>query len=62
MRSSSSACPRSTDPAWLDAFAEGVREAAQEHGVAVVGGDLSASPVRFAGITALGRAPLSGAS
>ncbi len=49
--------PKSTDPAWLEAFAEGVREAAQEHGVAVVGGDLSASSVRFAGITALGRTP-----
>jgi len=49
--------PKRTEPAWLDAFAEGVREAAQEHGVAVVGGDLSASPVLFAGITALGRAP-----
>ncbi|MGE5345636.1 MAG: thiamine-phosphate kinase [Acidithiobacillales bacterium] len=49
--------PRRTDPAWLDAFAEGVREAAQEHGVAVVGGDLTASPHLFAAVTALGRAP-----
>jgi thiamine-monophosphate kinase len=49
--------PRSTDPAWFDAFSGGVRDASQEHGVAVVGGDLTASPVPFAGITALGRAP-----
>jgi thiamine-monophosphate kinase len=49
--------PRRTDPEWLDAFAEGVREAAQEHGVAIVGGDLSASSLPFAAITALGRAP-----
>ena len=52
--------PRRTDPAWLDTFAEGVREAAQEHGVAVVGGDLSASPGFFAAVTALGRAPEKG--
>jgi len=50
--------PRRTDPAWLDAFAEGVREAAQEHGVAVVGGDLTASAHFFAAVTALGRAPV----
>ena len=36
--------PRRTDPAWFDAFTEGVREVAQENGVAVVGGDLSAAP------------------
>lgn len=52
--------PRRTDPAWLDAFAEGVREAAEEYGVAVVGGDLSASSVFFAAVTALGRAPAKG--
>ncbi len=49
--------PRRTDPAWFDAFAEGAREAAQEHGVAVVGGDLTASPHLFAAVTMLGRAP-----
>ena len=52
--------PRRTDPAWLDAFADGVREAAQEYGVAVVGGDLSASPSLFVAVTALGRAPADG--
>lgn len=49
--------PRRTDPAWLDAFAEGVREAAQEYGVAVIGGDLTSSATLFAAVTALGRAP-----
>jgi thiamine-monophosphate kinase len=52
--------PRRTDPAWLDAFAEGFREVAQEHGAAVVGGDLSAAPVFFASVTVLGRAPEKG--
>jgi len=52
--------PRRTDRAWLDAFADGVREASQEHGVAIVGGDLSASPGFFAAVTALGRAPEKG--
>lgn len=52
--------PRRTDPAWLDAFAEGFHEVAQERGVAVVGGDLSASPVFFAAVTVLGRAPEKG--
>ena len=52
--------PRWTGPTWLDAFSEGVRDAAQEHGVAVVGGDLSASPSFFAAVTALGRAPEKG--
>jgi thiamine-monophosphate kinase len=52
--------PRRTDPAWLDEFAEGVREAAEEHGVAVVGGDLTASTSFFAAVTALGRAPEKG--
>lgn len=52
--------PRRTDPAWLEAFAEGVRQAAQEQGVAVVGGDLSASPNLFVAVTALGRAPEKG--
>ncbi len=52
--------PRRTDPAWFDAFTEGVREVAQENGVAVVGGDLSAAPTLFASITVLGRAPRKG--
>ncbi len=49
--------PRRTDPAWFDAFAGGFRDVAQENGVAVVGGDLSAAPAFFASVTVLGRAP-----
>lgn len=52
--------PRRTDPAWFDAFAKGFHEVAQEHGVAVVGGDLSAAPAFFASVTVLGRAPEKG--
>ncbi len=52
--------PRRTDLAWLDAFSDGLREAAQEHGAAVIGGDLSASATFFAAVTALGRAPEKG--
>src|SRR5207247_1997370 len=37
------ALPREADPAWLEAFAQGVRSAANDYGMAVVGGDLSAS-------------------
>lgn len=47
--------PRATDPAWFDAFVEGFRSCAEEYGVAVVGGDLSAAPVRFASVTVTGR-------
>ena len=53
--------PRWVDRPYFDAFAGGVREAAAEHGVAVVGGDLSASPVLFASITVLGRPSRNGA-
>ncbi len=52
--------PRRTDPSWFDSFAEGFRDVAQEHGVAVVGGDLSAASVFFASVTVLGRAPSRG--
>ncbi len=52
--------PRRTDPAWFDAFTEGFREVAQENGVAVVGGDLSAATELFASVTVLGRAPEKG--
>ncbi|MGE5717967.1 MAG: thiamine-phosphate kinase [Acidobacteriota bacterium] len=49
--------PKRTRPDWLDALVGGVREAAAEHGVAVVGGDLSASEKIFVTVTALGQAP-----
>ncbi|HEV8269435.1 MAG TPA: thiamine-phosphate kinase, partial [Thermoanaerobaculia bacterium] len=46
---------------WLDAFLEGFRSMAREHGVALVGGDLSASPFLFVSVTVLGRPPAPGA-
>lgn len=49
--------PKSTKTEWLDALAGGVREAAAENGVAVVGGDLSASDKIFVAVTAMGQAP-----
>ncbi len=49
--------PKKTKTEWLDALAGGVKEAAAEHGVAVVGGDLSASDKVFVAVTAMGRAP-----
>jgi thiamine-monophosphate kinase len=49
--------PKKTRPEWLDALAMGVREAAGEHGVAVVGGDLSASEKIFVSVTVMGQAP-----
>ncbi len=52
--------PRDTDLDWIDSFAEGFRSAAREHGVAVVGGDLTAAPVRFAAVTVVGRVAAGG--
>ena len=52
--------PPRTKPAWFEAFVEGIREAASEYGVVVVGGDLSASALLFASVTALGRVPEDG--
>jgi thiamine-monophosphate kinase len=49
--------PKRTRSEWLDALATGVREAAAEHGVAIVGGDLSASEKIFVSVTAMGQAP-----
>ena len=49
--------PKKTRPEWLDALTAGVREAAAEHGVAIVGGDLSASEKIFVSVTAIGQAP-----
>jgi thiamine-monophosphate kinase len=47
--------PRETPLEWLDGFLDGFRATAREQGVAVVGGDLSASLERFASVTVLGR-------
>jgi thiamine-monophosphate kinase len=49
--------PKKTRPEWLEALTAGVREAAAEHGVAIVGGDLSASEKIFVSVTAIGQAP-----
>ena len=49
--------PKKTPPDWLDAVAAGIKEAAAEHGVAIVGGDLSASQKILLAVTALGSAP-----
>ena len=49
--------PKRTRADWLDALASGVKEAAAEHGVAVVGGDLTASEKIMVAVTALGAAP-----
>lgn len=46
--------PRGTEPSWLDALVGGIRAAADDYGVAVVGGDLSASPVLFISVTVCG--------
>lgn len=48
--------PKRTKTEWLDALTAGVKEAASEHGVAVVGGDLSASEKVFVVVTAMGQA------
>jgi len=55
------ALPREADPEWLEAFAQGVRSAANDTGMAVVGGDLSASRIVFISVVAIGRAPEKGA-
>lgn len=51
--------PKSTATEWLDALATGVKEAASEFGVAVVGGDLGASQRILVAVTAMGQAPAS---
>lgn len=40
---------------WLDSFILGCHQAAQEYGIAIAGGDLSASPSVFASVAILGR-------
>lgn len=54
------ALPKAADPAWLEAFAQGIRAAANDYGVAIVGGDLSAAPIVFVSIAAVGRPPENG--
>lgn len=54
------AVPAEADPAWLEAFAQGVRSAANDYGLAVIGGDLSASRLVFISVTAIGRGPAKG--
>ncbi|MCE7958396.1 MAG: thiamine-phosphate kinase [Acidobacteria bacterium ACB2] len=51
--------PREADPSWLEAFARGFRSVAVDFGVAVVGGDLTRSPVTFVSVTVIGRSPAS---
>ncbi|MGC4175039.1 thiamine-phosphate kinase [Demequina sp.] len=48
------AAPPSTPVAWVLAFADGLRQACEPHGVGVVGGDLSASTEVHIGVTAIG--------
>lgn len=49
--------PRGPDPdAWLDAFVHGFGELAGEHGVAVIGGDLTAGPLSVT-VQVAGRVP-----
>ena len=52
--------PPRTDLAWFDSFHDGFRAAAAEYGVAVIGGDLSASPTLFASVTVIGRPAAAG--
>ena len=52
--------PRTADPAWFESFVSGLAESAKEAGVAVVGGDLSASKVIVASLALVGRAPARG--
>ncbi|MEO6324186.1 MAG: thiamine-phosphate kinase [Thermoanaerobaculia bacterium] len=52
--------PRNAKPEWFEAFVTGLDDSARESGVAVVGGDLSASGVLVASLTLAGRAPARG--
>jgi thiamine-monophosphate kinase len=47
--------PKDLPEEWLDGLIKGCHESAQQYGVAIVGGDLSASPVVFAGVTVVGQ-------
>ncbi len=44
------------DPAWLERFAQGLKAAADKHGIALVGGDTTSGPLSIT-ITALGTLP-----
>ncbi len=54
------AVPREADPAWLEAFAQGARSAANDTGMVIVGGDLSAARLVVISVTAVGRASQKG--
>jgi thiamine-monophosphate kinase len=47
----------SADPAWLEAFAGGFFALAERHGVELIGGDTTRSPLRTISIVALGEVP-----
>ncbi len=49
--------PPGTDEEWVEALADGFVESAGGYGVALAGGDTVASPVLFASVTVVGRAP-----
>lgn len=49
--------PPDTPPAFLNQVAEGFAEAAARFGAVLAGGDTVSSPVMFASVTAVGRAP-----
>lgn len=52
------ALPGRTDPGWVDAFIAGFMDLAGRHGVALLGGDTSASPDKlFINVTVLGSCP-----
>jgi len=53
--------PRGTDPVWLDLLLDGVKSAATDFGLAVVGGDLSASETLFISVSVVGRPGKKGA-
>jgi thiamine-monophosphate kinase len=47
----------SVDEAWLAAFSEGLFEAAEYYGIALIGGDTTQSPVKVIAITVNGQVP-----
>jgi len=50
--------PETTPTAWVDGFCTGFRELADEHGTAVIGGDLTRSPERLTiAVTVVGESP-----
>jgi len=53
--------PPGTDPGWVVELTSGMREAADEHGAAVVGGDLSRAETVVVSVTITGEVPEGGA-